>query len=300
MTVNAGPEYFVAEKRYLNAKTMEEKILYLEEMIRAAPKHKSSEKFVAELKKRLIRLRERHEKQEKSRKSSGKKGIKKEGFQIALLGLPNSGKSSLLSKLTNAKPLIASNPFNTTKPTIGTLNHQGIKAQIVDLPSIGSDFFDVGIINTANLVLIVIESLSDLEKINPFLSKANGKKLIALNKSDLLNQEQLRKLNETIKSKKLSAIVISCLSNENIELLMFREMEVVRVYTKEPGKPPTKDPVILPTDSTVKDIAESIRKGFSLLVKESRVTGPSSRFPNQKTGLDHKLKDLDIVEFHIK
>jgi len=302
MTVNAGPEYFAAEKRYFTAQTTEEQISCLEEMIRLAPKHKSSEAFVANLKQRLKKLIEKQEKAKSSGKSS-RKSIKKEGFQVVLLGFPNSGKSSLLAKLTNAKPKISDNPFTTKSPEIGTLIYQGTKAQIVDLPSIGSEFFDIGIVNTADLIMMIVETVSDIEKIIPMLSKSYGKQLIAISKCDILNQEQLRKLEETIKSRKINAIPISAVNNYNIDTLkslILKSMNIVRVYTKEPGKPKTESPIVLPIGSTVKNAAESIRKGFSLIVKETRITGPSSKFPNQKVGLDHLLKDLDIVEFHTR
>ncbi len=299
MPVNAGYEYFNAEKKYSAAQTIEEKIAALEEMIRAAPKHKSSENFVAELKNRLRGLIEKKEKSKKSGKST-QKAIKKEGFQCVLLGLPNSGKSLLLSKLTNAKPKISPYSFSTITPEIGTMDYQGAKSQIVDLPSIGSDFFDIGIVNTADCIILVIENLQDIEKIRPLLAKSYGKQLIAINKVDLLSSEQLRKLQETIRSKRIPGILISAESGIGVEELkerIFQNMNSIRVYTKEPGKSPSPNPVVLPVNSTVKDIAESIRNGFSKTVKESRVTGPSSKFPNQKVGLEHVLKDKDIVEF---
>jgi ribosome-interacting GTPase 1 len=56
--------------------------------------------------------------------------------------------------------------------------------------------------------------------------------------------------------------------------------------------------MVMHLNSTLKDVAEKIYKGFSLKVKEAKVTGPSSKFPNQKIGLSHVLKDKDIVEFH--
>ena len=77
-------------------------------------------------------------------------------------------------------------------------------------------------------------------------------------------------------------------------------MDSIRVYTKEPGKSPSQDPVVLQKNSTIKDVAESILKGFSKKVKEARVTGPSGKFPNQRVGLDHVLKDKDIVEFKVR
>jgi small GTP-binding protein len=302
MPINAGYEYFNAEKKYFAAKTISEQIVCLEEMIRAAPKHKSSENFVAELKNRLRRLIEKQEKS-KSIGKSGKKGVKKEGFQVVLIGLPNSGKSSLLAKITNARPLVTEYPFTTRQPEIGTLDYQGIKAQIVDLPSIGSELFDIGIVNTADLVLIVVENITDIEKITPMLTKTYGKHLIAISKCDLLNQEQLRKLEQTIKSKKINAIPISTITDYNIDQLkshILKSMDVIRVYTKEPGKPPAPNPCVLPIGSTVKDVAESIRNGFYKTIKETRITGPSSKFANQKVGLEHVLKDIDTVEFHTR
>jgi ribosome-interacting GTPase 1 len=49
-------------------------------------------------------------------------------------------------------------------------------------------------------------------------------------------------------------------------------------------------------DSNIKDVAEKILKGLSKRIKETRIWGPSSKFPGQIVGLNHKLKDLDVVE----
>jgi len=301
MPINAGPEFFAAEKKYLAAQTLEDKIFYLELVIRAAPKHKSSENLLKELRTRLKKLKQKEEKGKKGK--GGKKGIRKEGFQCALLGLPNSGKSSILHKITNASPKISAHPFATSEPEIGTLDYQGVKAQIVDLPSIGSDQFDSGIVNTADCLIIVVQAVSELEEIKPLLKRAEGKKIIVFSKSDYLSPTNKRKLQATIKSKKLNGIMVSSSTKEGIEELkqkILETMNVIRVYTKEPGKPKTKNPIVLPSGSTVKDAAENIRKGFSQQIKETRLTGPSSKFPKQRVGLSHKLKDKDIIEFHTK
>ena len=72
-------------------------------------------------------------------------------------------------------------------------------------------------------------------------------------------------------------------------------MNKIRVYTKEPGKARSEVPILLPSKSKVNDIAESIFHGFSKRVKETRITGPSAKFANQKVGLAHELKDMDVV-----
>jgi uncharacterized protein len=301
MPINAGYEYFNAEKKYLAAQTLEEQISCLEEMIRAAPKHKSSENFVANLKQRLIKLNEKKEKA--SKKKTGKKGIKKEGFQFVLVGKTNSGKSLLLSKITNAKPFVSEFPYSTKSEELRTFNYTGVKAQIVDMPSVGSEFFDVGIIHTADCLLVVIEKIEEIEELKAILERGCGKRIFVFNKIDLLTENEKRKLSERIKSKKINAVMVSSLTSEGVEELkekMFKEMKVIRIYTKEPGKEHSKEPMVLRVGSNVKDAAEGIRKGFSNTIRESRVTGPSSKFPNQKVGLSHELKDLDIVEFHTR
>ena len=75
-------------------------------------------------------------------------------------------------------------------------------------------------------------------------------------------------------------------------------MGVIRVYMKEPGKAATTIPAVLPVGSNVKDVAEGIFHGFFRTVRETRVTGPSAKFANQKVGLTHVLKDRDVIEFH--
>lgn len=298
-STNQSPEYQAAEKRYHLAQTDEEKLVALEEMIRTAPKHKAGEAMRANIKARIKKLKEKLE-ERKARKSGKKEGIRKEEMQAVLIGLTLSGKSSILSVLTNAKPEISPYPYTTKSPLIGTLDYEGIKIQIVDMPAIESEYFDQGIANTADLLLIIITKISELEQIQPFLDKSIGKQLIIFNKIDLLSEEEKRKIEATLKSRKLNFILFSTKTLENINELkekIWLNFNKIRIYTKEPGKQPDKEPVILPSNSTVKDIAEKIFHGLSSHVKEARVTGPSSKFPNQKVGLEHVLKDKDIVEF---
>ncbi|PIN90957.1 hypothetical protein COU60_01285 [Candidatus Pacearchaeota archaeon CG10_big_fil_rev_8_21_14_0_10_34_76] len=302
MPVNAGYEYFEAEKKYLNAQGLDEKIKCLEEMIKVAPKHKSSENLLAELKTRLKKFREKQEKGKKVGK--GKKGIRKEGFQVALVGKVNSGKSALLGALTNARSFVSDVDFTTFQPEIGAMQYEGVKAQIVDLPSIGHKEFDYGVINNADLILMVVEKIDDIAEVEIVLERAVGKRIPVINKIDLLDENGKRKLEQQVRAKRIKDyVLISALLGEGILELkkkIFESMNVIRVFTKEPGKQSNNDPIVLPTGSNVEDVAESIYKGFSRQVKESRVTGPSGKFSNQKVGLKHILKDRDVVEFHTR
>ena len=120
-----------------------------------------------------------------------------------------------------------------------------------------------------------------------------------------MDSEQKRKLEATLNSKKYNYVLISTKTQEGIEELkgkIFQSFNKIRVYTKEPEKKePDKDrPVILSPNSSVKDVAEKILHGFSNRIKETKIWGPSAKFSGQKVGLNHILKDKDIVEFKTK
>ncbi len=298
MPINAGYEYFNAEKKYLEAQTLEEKIERLKELIKTAPKHKSSENLLSELKTRLRKFTEKAEKNASVGK--GKKGIRKEGFQVILVGYSNSGKSQLLASLTNATPEISSRPYTTLEPIIGAMHYEGVSAQIVDLPAINSKNFDIGLLHTADLILITVSKLEDYFSIDKLLERATKKRLLVLTYADLLDSNEYRKLEAQLKSKRLNYSLVSGKTNLGIKELkkkILDNMGIIRVYTKEPGKPVSVMPIVKPIGSTVKDIAESIYKGFSKQITETRLTGPSGKFANQRVGLDHVLKDKDVLEF---
>jgi uncharacterized protein len=58
--------------------------------------------------------------------------------------------------------------------------------------------------------------------------------------------------------------------------------------------------MIIKKDSTFKDATEKILKGISKKIKRARIWGPSSKFGGQVIGLEHVLKDKDIIEFQTK
>ena len=304
MSINAHPDYLAAENEYLQAQTKEQKIRALKKMISLAPKHKGAENLRKQLKRRLARLKYANEKEIKKSGKSTKETIKKADMQAVIIGFTNSGKSSLLACLTNAHPIISENKFTTQEIEIGTMQYQGVQIQILDQPAVDSENFDTGIINTTDLILITITNLEQINQIKEIIkNRTKAKQIIIFNKSDLSNENQKRKISETLKSKKYNFALISTKSCENIEDLkekIFQSFEIVRIYLKEPGKQPIDKPMILKPGATIKEVAEKIKKGLSNQVKQTIITGPSSKFPNQKVGLKHIVKDKDIIEFKIK
>lgn len=302
MPINAHPEYIAAEGEYLNAKTPEEKIEKLRKMISYAPGHKGGENLRAHLKTRLKRLIEQKEKSKKSGKSS-RTGIKKEDMQAVVIGKTNSGKSSLLNSLTNAKSGISPAAFSTTFPKIGMMDYFGAKIQIIENPAIGSEYYDRGVTHTTDVLLIVVCSVEEIKEVENKIENFQKKKIIVFNKSDLLDENEKRRICSTLQSKKYRFVLFSSITNTGLEELkkkIFESFDKLRIYTKEPGKEKSNRPIILEPGAVARDVAEKILKGFSEKIKETRIWGPSSKFPGQIVGLNHKLRDLDVVEFKTK
>lgn len=302
MPVNASYEFGLAEKVYFDAKTDEDKIAALEGMLRACPTHKGSENIRANITTRIKKLEEKIKKAKAAKKGGGTKfSVKKGEMQVTLVGLTNAGKSSILKKLTNATPRIASYGFTTQVPEVGILNYENCQIQIIDLPAVGADSFDTGIINTSDTVLMIIEKIHEISEIEKVLNKFNGKRIIVFNKIDIYDDNTKRKIMETMKSKRYNFVMISCKTGEGIDELkekIFKSFNKIRVYTKEPGKDEhDNEPVILPPDANVAEIARIIFKGKTEVIKRIRVWGPSSKFGGQEVGIKHVLKDKDILEF---
>jgi ribosome-interacting GTPase 1 len=304
MPINAHPEYLSAEKEYLSAITLEQKIEKLKKMISLCPGHKGAENLRAQLKVRLKKLQEQLLKSKKSGKSQ-KKSIRKEDMQAVIIGKTNSGKSSLLKALTNVQPIISEKRFTTQEPLVGMMNYEHTQIQIIEIPAIEGENFDKNLLYTADTILVLITSLRDLEEIQEQTKDAKGKKIIVFNKSDYLTNEEKRKISANLQSKKYNFILMTSYPNpsENLHELkkkIFDSFEIIRIFTKEPGKEKSNKPIIMKPHSTAKNVADKIFEGLSKKVKEIKIWGPSSKFGGQKVGLSHILKDKDVIELRTK
>ncbi|MDI6819685.1 MAG: GTP-binding protein [Candidatus Hodarchaeaceae archaeon] len=182
MPANLPPEYFKAEERYLQAKTVEEKILATQELIRIAPKHKGTEKLLKVLKRRLAKLRLELRKQQTRRVGGGPSfHVKKEGAaQVALVGMPNSGKSMLLRRLTSAQPEVAEYPFTTREPVPGMMEFEDVQIQLVEVPALiegsnrgrGLGAQPLSVARNADAIALIVDASSDpLEQMEILLAE---------------------------------------------------------------------------------------------------------------------------------
>jgi small GTP-binding protein len=116
-----------------------ERLQRMQEFLSLVPKHKGTMKLRGQVKKQMAVLR--REIEDKKRRRAGKGGprffMEKEGAaQIALVGLTNVGKSSLLSAVTNAKVEVSSSPYTTREPVPGVMNFQDVQFQLVEAPAL--------------------------------------------------------------------------------------------------------------------------------------------------------------------
>jgi ribosome-interacting GTPase 1 len=167
MPANLTPEYFKAERWFKTATTNEEKILAVERMLAVMPKHKGTDGLKADLRRKLSKLREAAT-QKKPGKHSDTFHVPRTGAgQIVLLGLPNTGKSSIVGALTNAKVTVADFPFATSAPVPGMAKYEDVQIQLVDTPPITADYVSPGQVGTyrnCDLIGIVIDLSADVEE----------------------------------------------------------------------------------------------------------------------------------------
>jgi ribosome-interacting GTPase 1 len=327
MPANLTPEYLTAEKQFKAAVSPVEKLVALQEMLRAIPKHKGTEKMQADIKRRISRLRKEQAHKGGPRKSGGIY-VKKSGEgQVVLVGPPNSGKSEILARLTNAEPKIADYPFTTRMPTPGMMLYENVQIQLVDLPPIAEGYIESWlpqIIRVADAALLVLSARNDdilsqfedtigiLEqhKIKLFgreepdelpIGVEPLKTLIVANKMDLPNASDNLEIFKEFFGDDFPILPVSVGDEANLNGLrraVYDMLGLLRVYTKAPGKQPDREhPFVLHHGDTLYDLAESIHRDIAETLKTARIWG-SGKFDGQLVNKDYELVDEDIIEIH--
>jgi small GTP-binding protein len=315
MPANLPPQYFEAEKVFRLAKTPAEKIAALEDMLAIMPKHKGTDHLRAELRSRIAKLTQLASKKGGAHRASML--IEKEGAaQVAVVGLPNAGKSQLVSSITNASPPVAEYPFTTHTASPGMMEFENIQIQLIDTPPLVPkviEFWLPPMLRRADALLLVVD-LSDapltqveaiaaqLEKMRIEIGGNKTKALIIGNKLDLNNASENYIALENKYKEQVPVIAVSAREGVGLEELkrkIYKMLDIIRVYTKAPGqKPDFTDPIILGKGSTMEDAATSVHKDFAHSLKYARVWG-SGKHDGLRVKRDHILQDGDVIELHL-
>lgn len=329
MPANLTPDYLAAEARFREAVTTEDKLAALDEMYATIPKHKGTEKLRADIKRRVSKLRDKGKQSAKKGKRFDEFHVEKQGAgQVVLLGPPNSGRSTLLSRLTLAEPEIADYPYTTRAPQPGMMEFEDVTVQLVDTPPMFGEHTEGGVISlarNADSVALVLDAadnalLDEIEEIRAETAKSrmviSGARaaevdlapgavakpaFIVANKVDLSGAADNLDVLDEFYSGEFDIYPVSALTGEGLEHLrrgMFGSLGIIRVYTKIPGKPPDLDkPFTLKKGSTLMDFAATVHKDFTQRLRFARAWG-KHHLDGAQIGRDHVLEDGDVVEMH--
>ncbi len=326
MPANLTPEYQHAEERFRAAKTTEEKIAALEEMLRVIPKHKGTDGLQGDLKARLAKLR--REPAKKGARASHSHTIPREGAgQIVLVGPPNSGKSALVTALTHATPAVADYSFTTREATPGMMRFEDVAFQLVDLPPLSMQHVErwvFDLVRAADLVWLVLNgaaALEGLDEVHTLLRAQHlvlqpagrprvdpegdacveFKALIVVTGLDKPGVAEAIDAMDELLERRWPIRAVSSVTGAGLDSLRrctFEAFDIIRVYTKEPGKPADRRaPFTLPRRSTVAELAARIHKDLAASMKFARVWGPSA-FEGATVHKDHVLAEGDVIEIH--
>jgi ribosome-interacting GTPase 1 len=327
MPANLTPEYIKAEEEFRKASTPDERLTALQRMLAVIPKHKGTEKMRADLKKKIAATRGEIQKATKRKGFSIR--VEREGAgQVILVGPPNAGKTQLAGRLSNTELEVAAYPFTTRMPQPAMMSYEDIQIQLVDLPPVSRQHMDhwmPSIIRTGDLILIVVDLSDDsvLDQIDESLRLLPEMKIEAVNfkpiedswesivkkrviivgcKLDLKDARENLKIVKELFNKTHLCIGVSAVTGESLAELatsIFNALELVRVYSKQPGKKvETSQPFVLHRGSNLEDFAAKVHKDFLEKLKFARLWG-HGKFEGQRINRDYLLQDKDIIELHI-
>jgi len=265
--------------------------------------------------------------------------IRPEGAaQIALIGPPNSGKSALHARLTGSAAHVGPYPFTTQHPEPGMMSHEDIHFQLVDLPAVSPQHpvpWLAGALQMADACLLVID-LGDpacIEQVQAAHAILRDKRvtlserwpaagtgetaapaeddpfairlptLVLANKADLIADVDVEiDAFFDLTGLRYPWLAVSAqtgLGLGELGLWLFRNLAVIRVYTKTPGKPAEKHhPFTLRRGQTIDDVAHLVHKDIARGLKYARVWAPHA-VGGLHVGRDHPLADGEIVELHV-
>jgi ribosome-interacting GTPase 1 len=338
MPANLSPEYKAAQAALRQARDPSERLRWLREMLRVIPKHKGTDHLQADLKRRIHELGEELERPKKGGARGGPAlVVRPEGAaQIALLGPPNAGKSTLHARLTSSNAHAAAYPFTTQFPEPGMMPHEDVHFQLVDLPAVSPEHptpWLASALQTADACLLVVDlgdpdCVGEIEMVHDMMRERGVTlaerwetvhavnehaadddpfalslpTLLLANKADAVADAgaELRTLMDLV-GLHYPALAVSAMSGQGLGEIgarLFDHLGIVRVYTKAPGKPAERSrPYALRRGQTVADVARLVHKDLARSLKHARVWGASG-FDGQQVGPGHVLADRDIIELH--
>jgi small GTP-binding protein len=236
--------------------------------------------------------------------------VRREGAaQVALVGPPNAGKSSLLEALSHVQVKTGDYAFTTTRPVPALTRIRGVLVQLVEIPGLIAGAADgrgggralLGVLRGADAILLCHDAaapLAELDAVRAELDAAGIQRPTALaaTKIDDAPPEAAGRIAAAVPD--LDVVGVSVLDDETLDAAratIWRLTGLVRVFLRHAGTT-DPEPIALRPPATVADAAHAIHHDLAARSRGARVWGPSARFDGQRVGHGHELADDDVVE----
>jgi small GTP-binding protein len=236
--------------------------------------------------------------------------VRREGAaQIALLGPPNVGKSSLLQALSEIQIKTGDYPFTTLRPIPALTRIGGVLVQLVEIPGLiegasedrGRGRALLGVLRSADAIIYCTRADADPAELEPVraevaLAGIEKPAFLAATRADEASPEAIERLRAAVAD--LEVVPVSVI--DEASLTAFRDAAwrltgLIRVRLRTAGETDA-EPLALEPGSTVMDVADSVHHDLATSFVAARVWGPSARFDGQRVGRDHRVEDGDVVE----
>jgi small GTP-binding protein len=236
--------------------------------------------------------------------------VRREGAaQIALVGPPNVGKSSLLQALSDIQIKTGDYAFTTLRPVPALTRIGGVLVQLVEIPGlIGGAAEDrgrgralLGVLRTVDAIVFCTRASgepSELRVVLDEVAAAGIEKpaIVAATRADEVDAGAVGRLAAAIPGLPVVAVsVLDDVSLESFRATVWALTGLIRVRLRK-GADTDAEPLALDPGSTVADVADAVHHDLRTTLSGARVWGPSARFDGQRVGRDHPVLDGDIIE----
>jgi small GTP-binding protein len=236
--------------------------------------------------------------------------VRREGVaQVALVGPPNAGKSSLLQALSNIQIKTGDYAFTTLRPAPALVRIHGVLVQVVEIPGLIEGANDgrgggrslLGVLRGADAIVFCHDASADpagVEAVRREVAEGGIEQpaVLAVTKADEAGPGAIARLARRFPD--IPVVAVSVLDDDSVEA--FRETVwdltgLLTVRTRRPGST-EEDPMALRPGATVRDVAAGLHKELAETVRTARLWGPSARHPGQRVGRTHVVMDGDVLE----